>query len=99
MVKTDPDETTSSVYQYTYDAQENHLSKRGPNALFYSAFYLDGIDGSTLPFFVSANNVTGALEAPATAAMQFSYTTDANGNLDVLKVNGMPAVTWQYDCR
>jgi hypothetical protein len=90
-------ETESSVYYYTYDTQQNFLQKGGTNTLMQSPLFFD-FDGGMLPFLFSANNVTGAREGSDQEEMKFSYTTDANGNLSLMKVEGMPAILWQYQC-
>ncbi len=88
-----------SLYNYSYDAQANHLHKSGANALFHAAVLTDELDGGMLPFFFSANNVTGFREEDDNEQTAFSYTTDANGNLAGMKVDGVPGITWQYQCR
>lgn len=88
-----------SIFNYTYDGQENHFRKSGTNALFHSALILDELDGGWLPFFFSANNVTGFQEEDDDEGTKFSYTADANGNLNMMNVDGVPGIMWQYRCR
>lgn len=97
VIKDDASESRISLYNFTYDAQPNHLQKGGTNNLFHSALFFD-FDGGMLPFFFSANNVTGFREADDDEETKFSYTTDANGNLSIIKVDGVPGIMWQYQC-
>jgi hypothetical protein len=97
VVESGPYETENSIYHYTYDAQPNHLQKGGTNTLLHSPLFFE-FDGGMLPFLFSANNLTGARESDDDEEMKFGYTTDANGNLSLIKVEGMPAIMWQYQC-
>lgn len=93
----DPSWNETSVYHYSYDAGENYIRKGGTNMLMYSPLFFD-FDGGMLPFFFSANNVTGFREEGDSEETKFSYTTDANGNLTLMKVDDMPGMMWQYQC-
>jgi hypothetical protein len=97
VVQSDPYGTDTELYYYTYDTAENHFSKSGTNALFHSAIAMD-MDGGMLPFFFSANNVIKFREAPDDDETHFSYTTDAKGNLTMMKLDDMPGVVWKYEC-
>lgn len=98
VVESDPYGTDrSSVYYYTYDTQKNHFNKSGANALFHSAITMD-LEGYMLPLFFSANNVIGFREAPDDEVADLSYTTDASGNLTLMKVFGIPDIAWEYQC-
>jgi hypothetical protein len=87
----------SSVYHYTHNTQANAFSKGGTNALFHSPFIMYyGMDA--LPFLVSANKVTGYGEDPSSETADFSYVTDAKGNVTTFKISGIPDLGWEYQC-
>jgi hypothetical protein len=47
---------------------------------------------------VSANKVTGYGEDPSSETADFSYVTDAKGNVTTFKISGIPDLGWEYQC-
>jgi hypothetical protein len=86
-----------SVYHYMYDDQKNRLNKSGINALFNSALAIY-YDVDALPLLLSANNAIGLRNDPDDEVADFSYTTDAKGNLTMMKIFSIPDIEWEYQC-
>lgn len=98
LVINDPDVPRSSLYYYTHDTGENLFAKNGVNTLLSSPVFMQP-DGTMLPFFFSAGNVTGFGGAQAEEKTSYSYSTDSNKNLIQVNEDGKPVTGWDYQCR
>lgn len=92
-ITTDP--SGDETFNYAYDTNKNYFIKS--NSLFLDFAFIDEINGSIVPLFMSGNNVISVYvdgdEFP------FSYKVDDKNNFTEWYLDGRLGTRYMYDCK
>lgn len=92
---TSSDPSGTMTFSYAYDTNTNYFKKS--NALLVDLYFLEEISGSTVPLFMSSNNVIKAFEYGD--EFPISYVVDDENNLTEWYLNGVLDSQYFYDCK
>ena len=87
--------TPDEIFHYSHDNNENYFIKS--NALFTDFAFVDGLQGSSIPLLISANNVTRVFDD--TDELLLNYKLDSKNNFYEWYFDDVLASRYFYDCK
>lgn len=91
-----PLNSQTSVVNYTYDNQENHLSKRKNTLLVEPYFFTK--EGTLYPYFFSSNNLLTVVYNGVPSGGTHKWVTNTGGYLTDLFLDNKLIVRYEYNC-
>ncbi|HUS00818.1 MAG TPA: hypothetical protein VMY77_03785 [Chitinophagaceae bacterium] len=91
-----PVTSQTSVVDYTYDNQENHLSKRKNTLLVEPYFFTK--EGTLYPYFFSRNNLLTVVFNGVPSGGIHKWVTNPSGYLTEILVDNKSTVKYEYNC-